>query len=116
MNENDLKNLKEQLGDCIYSIQFGKMTNDEVGGILNNNMYADMFDQDELLEIVCKSLVRNYVPKIFGKSTRINLLFPNNKNPELVERRNLSPFRKQRNYTLHIEYIAFIGQNQFLFE
>lgn len=95
LNENDSKNLKNHLGDCIYLIQFGKMTHGEVGRILGNKLYADMFNRDELLEITSTSLVPNFEPKLFGKSTRKNLSFSSNKNPELAVRRNINHYNNR---------------------
>lgn len=114
LDENDAKNLKEQLGDFIYLIEFGKMTKYELGKILDNKLYVDIFDRDELLEITRISLLPNFEPKIFKSTTRNIHTFSTNQNLELVFKFNSNPYRFGYHTLRSIEPFSFTSNTSLL--
>lgn len=85
LNENDSKNLKDELGPCFYLIRFGWMTGEEICKILSDQIHKNLFNQDELIEIMQMLHMKNFQSRMFSSEPR--LTFSNGSN-DLICRRN----------------------------
>lgn len=70
LEENVPDNLKNQLGDCFYLIQFAAMNNEEIGMIMSNKLYKGLFTKEELTDILCIRSIDQFKSEIFRKSKR----------------------------------------------
>lgn len=70
LDKNVPENLKNQLGDCFYLIQFASMEDEEIGVILSNKLYGDLFTKEELADIFCMKSIQDFQPKIFRRLPR----------------------------------------------
>lgn len=68
MDENELKNVKIQLGDCLKSIRFDEMKVDEFSALYMN--HKDLFNSDEFEDIMLSLTVKEYEAKIFKRPKR----------------------------------------------
>lgn len=70
LDENELANLKDQLGDCFYLIRFETMEMKEIAMILANKRHRHLFSQDEQAEFICMKLDGNFESETFMKTQR----------------------------------------------
>lgn len=68
LDENDMENLKGQLGDCLKSIRFDEMKVDEFTTLYVS--YKGLFTSDEFEDIMLSLTVKEYKPKIFKQQSR----------------------------------------------
>lgn len=73
----DMMNLREQLGDCLYLIQFAAMSNKEINECISK--YSDLFSKEELIDIIAvmasSETGHNMDAKYFVHRTRANISF-----------------------------------------
>lgn len=73
LDENDSKNLKEQLGDCFHSIRFGAMESAEIDKILANEVYESLFSRKELVDISRMNMNKTYKSQTMKYAARSSL-------------------------------------------
>lgn len=83
LDEEDLANVKEQLGDCFYLIRFGAMSQKEISKIMVDK--SNLFSRKELVELLSKDRVST----TFNCKSRQNISYSTNKNAELMLKRRL---------------------------
>lgn len=83
LDENDLANVKKELGKCFYLIRFGAMSQKEISKIMADK--SDLFSRKELVELLSKEGAST----TFKCKSRKNISYSTNKNAELVLQRRL---------------------------
>lgn len=68
LDENQMKNLKNQLGDCLKLIRFGEMMIEDLTEIISSN--KELFTPEELQDICFLMSMKGYKPKIFIQKPR----------------------------------------------
>lgn len=70
LDKNDPGNLRNQLGDCFHLIRFETMKLNEIGMILGNEQYRQLFSPDEMADIVCMKSDANFESNTFKHTQR----------------------------------------------
>lgn len=83
LDENNLNNVRNQLGDCLHFIRFGAMSTDEIDAILSNQQNEMLFTSNELKDLLCIKNVQHFESKIFNHTPRSPPTFQWNGNKEL---------------------------------
>lgn len=90
LDENNSKDLKDQLGSCFHLIQFNGMSGEEICKIFANQVYKNLFNQDELIEIMQMKHMKKFQSKIFKSKLRLKWSKDSN---QLTCRRSIETLR-----------------------
>lgn len=70
LDANDSNDLKQQLDSCFSLIRFGATSGADIGKILSNEVYKNLFTQDELIDVMQQKVNPGYKSKYFESAPR----------------------------------------------
>lgn len=70
LDQNNVENVRKQLGEFLHSIRFASMTVEEIGMITTNERYEALFSRVELRDFLGMTTVENFQPTVFKQTKR----------------------------------------------